>query len=46
MRKKAVDDIKPPEAADKLKQELITAINERIEEKAVQRLIFTQFIVQ
>lgn len=46
LRKKTVDDIKPPEASDKLKQELIKAINERLEKEVVQRVIFTQFIVQ
>ncbi|TYO95477.1 flagellar basal body-associated FliL family protein [Desulfallas thermosapovorans] len=47
LRKKSAGDIKPPEATEKLKQELIKAVNERLgTEDAVQRIIFTQFIVQ
>ncbi|WP_347491381.1 flagellar basal body-associated FliL family protein [Desulfoscipio sp. XC116] len=46
LRKKTVDEIKPPEATEKLKQELVTAINNRLEEEVIERVIFTQYIVQ
>lgn len=47
LRKKTAGDIKPPETTEELKQELITAINQRLGvEEAVQKIIFTQFIVQ
>ncbi|MBF7081955.1 flagellar basal body-associated FliL family protein [Desulfallas sp. Bu1-1] len=46
LRKKTVDDVAPPEATDKLKRELIKAINAGLNEDVVKKIYFTQYIVQ
>jgi flagellar FliL protein len=46
LRKKTVDDVAPPEATDKLKRELIKAINAGLNKDVVKNIYFTQYIVQ
>jgi len=46
LRQKSIEDVKPPEATEKLKQELVTNINNNLNENAVQKIYFTEYIVQ
>ncbi|WP_027363321.1 flagellar basal body-associated FliL family protein [Desulfotruncus alcoholivorax] len=46
LRKKTFADVSPPGATDKLKTELIKAINSRLNASVVKELYFTEYIVQ
>ncbi len=46
LRQKSVDEIRPAGATTQLKHELITAINNRLNEQVVQNIYFTEYIVQ
>ncbi len=46
LRKKTVEEVSPPNASEKLKEELINSINNRLNKKVVKNIIFTQYIVQ
>lgn len=46
LRQKSIEEVKPPEAMEKLKQELVDNINNRLNEKVVQKIYFTEYIVQ
>lgn len=46
LRSKTVNQVRPPEAVDSLKSELITAVNNRLGEKLISKIYFTEFIVQ
>jgi len=46
LRKKTIEEVSPPNATEKLKEELINSINNRLNEKVVKNIIFTQYIVQ
>ena len=45
LRSKKVEEVRPPEAADKLKGELIEAVNKRLGEDLVKKIYFTEYIV-
>ena len=46
LRKKAYADVSPPDATDKLKAELIQAVNTRLKANVIKELTFTEYIVQ
>jgi len=46
LRSKTIDQVRPPEAVDRLKNELVTAVNERLGGKVISRIYFTEYIVQ
>lgn len=46
LRSKTVDEVRPPEAVDKLKGELIESVNKRLGEDIIKRIYFTEYIVQ
>lgn len=46
LRKKTIVDVKPPQATEQLKGELIDNINNRLKDDIVKNIIFTQYIVQ
>ena len=43
---KRLDDLKQPEAKDRLKQELLTRMNQHLDPKKVTRLYFDEFLYQ
>lgn len=46
LRGKTVDQVKPPDAIDQLKGELVAAVNRSLGEELVSKIYFTEFIVQ
>lgn len=46
LRQKTIEEVRPTEATDKLKEELIAAINVRLNEEVITKLYFTKYIVQ
>jgi len=46
LRSKNLNQVRPPEAIDQLKNELVAAVNNRLGEKVLSRIYFTEYIVQ
>jgi len=46
LRSKDLNQVRPPEAIDQLKNELVTAINNRLGEQVIGKIYFTEYIVQ
>ncbi len=46
LRSKNLNQVRPPEAIDQLKNELVTAVNNRLGEKVLSKMYFTEYIVQ
>lgn len=46
LRSKNLNQVRPPEAIEQLKNELVTAVNNRLGEKALSKIYFTEYIVQ
>jgi len=46
LRQKTIEDVRPPRATDQLKKELVKNINDRLGKEVIERVIFTQYIVQ
>jgi len=46
LRSKDLNQVRPPEAIDQLKNELVTAVNNRLGEKTLSKIYFTEYIVQ
>ena len=45
LRSKKLEEVRPPEAADRLKGELIEAVNKQLGEDLVTKIYFTEYIV-
>jgi len=46
LRSKNLNQVRPPEAIDQLKNELVTAVNNRLGEQVIDKIYFTEYIVQ
>ncbi len=45
LRSKTIDQVRPPEAVDRLKNELVTAVNKRLGGDVISKIYFTEYIV-
>lgn len=46
LRSKNLNQVRPPEAIEQLKNELVTAVNNRLGEQVISKMYFTEYIVQ
>lgn len=46
LRNKTIGQVRPPDAVDRLKNELVAAVNNSLGDKVINRIYFTEYIVQ